>query len=230
MIFKKIISLFAASIEYQDYLLHGTITTINFALFVALISAAVQAWGILRQTKLLKTNKSAAALPLTFFAFQFFYFMAYLIYGLKIGSVSLVISNVVGVLFLPIIFTLIKFKRKENVSFKSELLVSPFLALIIPCVVFIKKEWSLIAVLILATIVFTHLVVEIIRKREIRNIEPRFIISFILCSLVWLWYGIEVSDFGLIASSATTISVGIAFLIFYFFVRRSFKKSPATID
>ncbi|MEI6529298.1 MAG: SemiSWEET family transporter [Candidatus Falkowbacteria bacterium] len=230
MIFKKIESLFTTSIEYQDYLLHGTITAINLALIVAIISASLQAWGIFRQNKLLKKNKSATALPLSFFAFQFFYFMAYLIYGLKIGSISLMISNVVGVLFLPIIITLVKFKQIENASFKNELLISPLLALIIPCVVFIRKEWSLIAVLILATIVFTHLVIEIIRKREIRNIEPRFIISFILCSLVWLWYGIEISDFGLITSSATTVSVGIAFSFFYLFMKRSFKKSPATIN
>lgn len=230
MIINNIISLFSETIEYRDFQVHGILTPIILALFIAVISAIIQAWGIIHQTKRIRRNKSTKSLPLTFFAFQFLYFMAYFIYGFKIQSSALIVSNSVGLLFIPIIVTIIKYKLIEGSSFKKEMLISPFLLMIVPCVIFIETQWSLIAVLALASIVFMQLVIEIIHNREIRNIEPKFILSIVLCSLVWLWYGIEVSDFGLITSSSATIVVGTIFGVFHIFATRTFKKNPATIN
>lgn len=230
MYINNIVSLFSETIEYRDFQLHGILTPIILALFVAIISAIIQAWGIIHQAKRIRRNRSIKSLPLTFFAFQFLYFMAYFIYGFKIQSSALIVSNSVGLLFLPIIITIVKYKLIEGSSFKREILISPFLLMIIPCVIFIETQWSLIAVLVIALIVFAQLVLEIIHNREIRNIEPKFIISIVLCSLVWLWYGIEASDFGLITSSSTTIAVGIIFGAFHIFAARTFKKNPATIN
>jgi len=225
MIFENFSELVKQTVEYQDYQLRG-ITAIGLILVIGTISSIIQGWGMIKQNSRIWKNKSGVAVPLTFFAFQFFYFMAYLIYGYSIRSGALMLNNLVGILYIPIIVGLIKFKLKEHTSFKRELFVSPFLILIIPCVLFIKSEWALIAILVLAAGVFTHLIVEILRRKELGNIEPKYIISIILGSLMWLWYGVEIDDFGIICSSCSTVIVGSLFAIFYYHSKRRFNKRP----
>jgi uncharacterized protein with PQ loop repeat len=72
--------------------------------------------------------------------------------------------------------------------------------------------------------VFLHLIFEIIKTKKLKNIEPKFIISVILGSIIWFWYGIAIDDFGLAISSASTIGGGIMFLIFYFVLK--YHKNP----
>ena len=228
MFVNNVINLLKETVEYQDFMANG-ITAMNLVIVIAAISGIIQGWGMIKQNNRIWNNKSGAALPLTFFAFQFFYFVAYFIYGFKIRSGALMINNLVGILFVPIIIGLIKFKLSEKGSFKKELIISPFLALIIPCVLFIKEQWSLIAILLLALAVFAHLIFEIIKKKELDNIEPKFIISILLGSSVWLWYGIGISDFGLIVSSGSTILAGTLFIGFYAITKRKFRKSPTSI-
>lgn len=225
MIFDNIVNFVKQTVEYQDYQVRG-ISAISLILIVGIISSVIQGWGMLKQNSRIWSNRSGVAIPLTFFAFQFFYFMAYLIYGYKIKSGALIVNNLVGILYLPIIIGLIKFKLREHKSFRRELYVSPFLALIIPCVIFIKSEWSLVAILVLAAGVFTHLIIEILRKRELSNIEPKYIVSVIIGSAMWLWYGFEIDDFGIMCSSGSTILAGSLFACFYVFSHRHFNKSP----
>ncbi|MFA5131648.1 MAG: SemiSWEET family transporter [Patescibacteria group bacterium] len=217
MVFKNLVNFFQGLIEYRDFIEHGHFTSVSIVVLIALLTAIIQAWGMLKQSKKIWQNQSGETLPLTFFAFQFFYFMSYLIYGIKIGSGSIILNNLVGFFFLPIIAGLIKFKLKENGSFRKELLFSPFFVLVIPCILFIKEEWSLLVVLVLALFVFTHLVRELFRTKKVRNIEPRFILSIIAGSSIWLFYGWKIGDFGIAISSGTTIIGG---MFFYYYYRR----------
>lgn len=225
MIFEKIAKFVLETVEYQDYQARG-LSAVSLILFVGVLSSLIQGWGMYKQNSRIWNNKSGRAIPLTFFTFQFFYCMAYLVYGYNIKSGALILNNLVGFLYLPIIAGLIKFKLREHNSFKRELLVSPLLALIVPCVLIIKNEWALICILVIATAVFTHLVIEILQKKELKNIEPKYIYSVILGSGMWLWYGIEINDFGIASSSGSTIIVASLFAWFYFFSKRVFKKSP----
>ena len=221
MSFNNLIDYLHSSIEYQDFLRHGHLTAISLMVFVASVSAVIQTWGMLTQNKRIWENRSGTTLPLTFFAFQFFYFMAYLIYGIKINSLSIILNNFVGVFFLPIIIGLIKFKLNENSSFRNELIVFPFLVLILPFVLIIKTKLSLIAILFLAIIVFTHLMSELFKTKMVKNIEPKFIFSMVIGSAIWLWYGFRICDFGLITSSGVTIAGASLFYLYF----RKFKKS-----
>jgi uncharacterized protein with PQ loop repeat len=215
MIFENILSFIKETLEYKNYMSQGGFTQINFVIIIALISAGIQSWGILRQNKRIWNNKSGVALPLSFFAFQLFYYTAYLIYGAKIKSGTLIITNFIGILFLPIIIGLIKFKLKEGYSFKKDLLVCPLLSLMIPCVLLVEKRWSLIAILFIAMAVFSNLIYEVVKARGVRNIEPKYIYSVLLGALIWLWYGWQINDLGLIISSAATMFATSLFLSLY---------------
>ncbi len=214
MIFKIFLNILSETVEYQDFLKHGP-SVINLVVLVAIISGLIQAWGMLKQNRKIWKNKSGAALPLTFFVFQFFYYLAYLIYGYKIRSGALMINNLVCILFIPIIVGIIKYKLQSNLSLKHDLRISPFLILVIPCVVLIKTQWSLIATLFIAAVVYAHLVFEISKQGALNHLEPRFIVSIILGAGIWLWYGIGIFDLGLIVSSGSTVLGGSLFMLFY---------------
>jgi uncharacterized protein with PQ loop repeat len=204
---------------------------VTATIIIAVVVAVIQGWGILKQNKKIWINQSGKSLPLTFFAFQFFYCLGYLLYGFRINSGALIISNLVGLLYIPIIIGLIKFKRRESGSFKEELRLSPIFILTVPLILFINKEWALIAILALAILVISKLIREFMRTKDTQNVSPKFIISFLVSSLIWLGYGYEINDFGLMISSSTTALGAILFLAMYLiFKYKIFNTKSPTND
>ena len=211
-------------IEYQDWENYHELDIVTGTIIIAFVVLLIQGWGIWKQNKKIWANQSGKSLPLTFFAFQFFYFLGYFLYGFRISSGALIVSNLVGLLYIPIIIGLIKFKRRENGSFKEEIRLSPIFILTVPLILFINKEWALIAILALAFLVMFKLVREFMRTKDTQNVSPKFIVSFLVSSLIWLGYGYGIRDFGLIVSSATTALAAILFLLLYIKYRVFNKK------
>lgn len=228
MIFKNFLQ---NLIEYQNYISHHELNIVTATIIIAIVVAAIQSWGILKQNKKIWKHESGKALPITFFVFQLFYCLGYLIYGFQIKSGALIISNFVGLLYIPIIFGLIKFKRRENGSFKEELLLSPLFMLTVPIILLIDKKWSLIAILGLAVFAISRFIKEFSRTKETKNVSPKFIISFLASSLIWLGYGYEINDFGLMISSSTTALGATLFLAMYLiFKYKIFNTKSPTND
>lgn len=207
-------------IEYQDYLAHQKITIISAAIIIAVITMIIQGWGILKQNNKIWQNKSANSLPLTFFVFQMLYCLSYLIYGIRIKSGALIISDLICFLYIPIIIGLIKFKRAGNGSFKEEIMLTPIFLLTIPVVLFVDKNWSLAAIFTLTIIVGYRIIIEFIRTKDTKDLSAKFVASFIISSLIWLAYAWAIKDIPLIISSCVSVSAGILFIII------KYKKSP----
>ncbi len=213
-------NLIKQTIEYQG---HGSTQTI-ITLIIVLIVTAFQAWALIRQNRRIRRNESGASLKLPFFSFQLFYYSGYFLYGFLIHSGALVINNVVGLLFIPVIISLIKYRIKENGSFRKEIIISPFLIITIPIILFVNKNWSLLAMLIVATFAIMPQVREIEKTKNVNNIEPWLIISFLANSVASLGYGIWINSLGLIISSSGTILVIAIFMALYYLVLN--KKNP----
>lgn len=219
MIFKKILE---NLIEYQNYLQYHQLNIVTGTFIIAIIATIIQGWGILKQNKKIWRNRSGTSLPISFFSFQFFYCLGYLIYGFQIHSGALIISDLVGLLYIPLIIGLIKFKRQENGSFKEEMILSPIFVLVIPCVLFVDQTWSLLIIFVFGALVSIKLIVGFIKTAETKNISPKYIMSFLISSVIWLWYGYEIDDLGLIISSAASVLAATLFLALYL----KYKKSP----
>ncbi len=213
MYIKNLLHFIKNTIEYLDYQEHGHWTVTTAIILIASLSAGIQIWGIQTQNKKIWKNKSGEALPLSFFLFQFIYFISYLIYGIKIKSGALIVSNLVFFMFIPVIVGLIKFMPSSRNKFKRELLIMPLLLLIIPCVLLIDAKWSLIVIFIIALLVYWNLLKELKQSLKINNIEPKFIYSVMLSSLVWFIYGIRINNFGIMISSGATVVSAIIILV-----------------
>jgi MtN3 and saliva related transmembrane protein len=228
VIFKKILE---SSIEYQNYIQYHELNIVTATLIIAILATFIQGWGILKQNKKIWKNRSGKALPISFFSFQFFYCLGYLIYGLEIHSVALIISDLVGLLYIPIIIGLIKFKRHENGSFKEEIILSPVFILIVPCILLVDKTWSLLIILALGVLVSVKLIRGFIKTGETKNISPKYIVSFLISSFIWLWYGYEIDDLGLIISStASVLAAGLFLLLYLRYKKRSTQQKSPTND
>ncbi len=215
MYLKNLISFALNSIEYLDYKEHGQFTLTSLVIVIAFLSAFIQAWGIRKQNNLIWKNKSGESLPISFFVFQFIYFLSYLIYGIKINSAALVINNLVFILFIPIIVGLIKFRFKNWNVTKNELALLPLILLIIPCVILINTQWSLLAILFIAMLIYWNLLKQMQKSFKLNNIEPKYIYSVALSSFVWLLYGWKIGDFGIITSNIVNITAVIFLLLVF---------------
>lgn len=213
-------------IEYQSFVHYGGLSLVSGAIFVALSSALIQGIGILNQNKIIWKNRSSKALPLAFFVFQFFYCLGYALYGFKIHSGALIISNLIALLYLPIIIGLIKYRDKGSLLIKTDLIYSGVFILIVPIILFVDKKWSLLIVLAFAVLVISRFAREFYIARDTSNISCRYIIMFLVVSLVWLSYGLLIRDFGLIVSCAITALAALIFLVFYMKLKsRNLKSS-----
>ncbi len=212
--------IFTQTVECQNW---GW-NTITISFLAAILITIIQGWGIWKQNKKIWKNQSGKSLSLIFFVFQFSYFTSYFVYGIDRDSLTIIVNNILGLLFIPIIIGLIRYKLKEKELSRRELIISSLLPLIIPGTLLIKdKDLFLIIILGIAAISVAPQVLELIKTKETKNIEPKFIIVFLISGTLWLIYGLAINSLALITSSIPTILLSLMFLILYFSFN---KKSP----
>lgn len=221
------------SIEFQH---SDGINPLTIGLFLSIIVVALQVWGLLSQNRKINKHKSEDLMPLYFFVCQFFYFGIYVVYGFDLRSLTIIISNLPGIIFLLIIYSLIKCKKRliKQTSngvirqkmvrrLKIDQLTSLSYSIILISLFILVKDRDLLIIIFLAAAIssITPLIYGIIKSKNTKGIGAKYIIAFMASSFIWLVYGLiikifwKIDDIGLIISSLIAFLATVVMLIIY---------------
>jgi len=192
----------------------------------------IQTWGLIAQNKKISRNGSEA-LSVLFFSGQFLYLFGYINYGLSEHNLTITISSLPGLFFLPIIYTLIC-KRLELIrttndsylkifllkNFKNDLVLSILFFIIIIPTIFIITDKNTLLIILLITVIISILpqIYRIIKYKTLKNIANKYLLAMIISSLLYLIYGISMevyfkNSWGLIVTATSSLIAMIIALI-----------------
>jgi|GEM_PF-1027852 len=227
MYFKNLLfQIVEASIEYQnrDNLLFICGLTIALLMFI------IQTWGLLAQNIKI-ARQGSEALSLIFFTGQFIYFFGYINYGLYSHNLTIAVSSLSGLIFIPIIFNIARDKIEQAIScqpekkylpprLKFDLIVSSILLVILIPAIYLVPDKNLLLMILLITVIASLYpqIYQIIKYKTVKNIAIKYLWALIISSLLYLIYGIMISvyiqkSWGIIVTSSTSL---IGLLVFYF--------------
>lgn len=192
------LELIYASAEYRDFGWNpATIGAIGITIFTLL-----ETWGLLKQNATIWSKRSAEALSLRWFAYMGSFFVATAPYAVHYGSVSMAFNAIVpGLLHIPILIGLVKFKRlglNETVQSLAFPLMIPLMLL---------TEHKEIVYLILSFGTLYSLGTQpwtMLKERSAGVVSMRMIAMYVASGVFWLIYGYS------IRAPALMISVPIA--------------------
>lgn len=226
-----ILNILKSTVEYQNkdniFFLIG--------LILAILMFMSQLWGLLSQNKKILQGDSQA-LSLVFFSGQFLYFLGYTYYGICQYNITIFISSLAGLIFLPIVFNLARKKIKqlkiistekskqtrltEMNGIKADLLFTGLLFLVLLPAYGIKNKNILLVILLIAVIIsIIPQVYHIFKYKTLKNISYKYILSLIISSLLYLSYGIMIeihigNSWGIIVTAvASLIGMSILYIL-----------------
>lgn len=176
---------------------------IIFSLFTMIFSI-FQGYGFLKQSQKIWKDKSVESLSTPFFFLFFFYFIAFIFYGLHQKSLAIVFN---GLLFLPcapILIGILKFKKLNVVDWLSLCLSIA----VVPIMILIKDKDVFISILmIVSLLVLLSQLLLIIKEKSSGSIEIKMMIVFFITAIFWLVYTLLIGNLVLQIFNACAILI-----------------------
>lgn len=171
-----------------------------------------QGYGFVKQGQKIWKNKSVKSLSTPFFFLFFFYFIAFLFYGLSKNSLSMVFNGLLFIVCIPIIVGIISFKR---LSFFE--VISLFLsALVVPVMILTKQKDIFLFILLVISLILLFLqLLTMIKEKSRGSVEIKFIIVFLITAVFWFIYSSLLSNWPLQIFNFVAAIVYIFIIYFY---------------
>lgn len=168
-------------IEVQNWGFNALI----FSSFITMLFTVFQGYGFLKQSQKIWKKESAESLSAPFFFLFFFYFIAFIFYGLSKNSLAMTFNGLLFLPCFPIVIGVIKFKKLNWIDVVSLILT----AAIIPIMIMVKeKDLFLFLLLMISIITLITQSIAMIKTKSRGSVEIKFIIIFFLTSAFWLIY------------------------------------------
>jgi len=194
----------------------NNIMTVSFVLTIIL--SIIQSYGISKQGKRISKHKSARAISVFFFAAQSIYSLGYVVYGISKNSLALIINGLLFIFFFRIVFQILALSFKKHNYFNTENIMTSLLLVLAPLLLLItNKDIMLLILFIISTISSVPQIYSLYKLKDYSDIEPKFLVSILVSSAIWLIYGITINGHALILSSIPTIISIIVFLAVYYY-------------
>lgn len=173
--------LFRNTLEYKDFGFNAlTVSAIGTILF-----SLLQGYGILGQSHKIWRAKSGEAISSTFFFYNFFYFLIFLIYGIDEKSVAMSFNGALCFLYIPILVGLRKFKGFT----KTEIISALLMFLIVPAMLFYQQKHQLLFLFsLVAIIAIVNQFKEIFRSGKFGILSIKYVWMFFVTSIFWCIY------------------------------------------
>lgn len=161
----------------------GFIGTVFFTL--------ITLWGTLKQNSAIWQKKSGVAVSVPLFIYLTAMFTNAFIYGLRLGSLALIINGLLAIAHLPILIGLWRFKGMTSGQMVFGLLLIMALGFMIfsPYKDIVYLTFSCGAVILLITQPW-----EIWQKKTAGVVEIRLLVIYLLSNTFWTIYGYAINN------------------------------------
>lgn len=184
---EAICAFLSQSVECQNWGLNTlTISALGTAVFTF-----VEGWGVVEQIRTIFLKKSGESVSVNFFVYVTVAFLVYLLYGIHIGSLSMVFNGILAILQLPILYGLWLFKgfTKDNwvmIGFGTLL-----------CVLFFATPYKtqIFALTSVGVVAFMGLVPYEIWKTGTRGAaDIKMILAYLTSTIFWVGFAYGTAD------------------------------------
>lgn len=160
--------------EFIIFLLKiSTIATIFFSL--------IKGFGITKQGIDIWKKKSGKNVSPTFFFYNFFYFLIFLMYGLEEKDLAISVNGCLCFLYLPILMGL----RKYRGFSKKEIYLIAIMGLIIPVSFIFSKSQTIFIFSAAAIVAIFSQIKEVWSLKNFGTFSVRYLQTFLVATLFW---------------------------------------------
>ncbi|PKM91493.1 hypothetical protein CVU82_02760 [Candidatus Falkowbacteria bacterium HGW-Falkowbacteria-1] len=168
--------------------------SLTISSLMTMVFTIFQAYGFTKQGQKIWRRRSAKSLSAPFFFLFFFYFIAFIFYGLSKNSLAMVFNGLLFIPCIPVVMGIIKFKGLSLLDFLSFI----FAAAIVPIMIVTNQKD--IFVFILLVISLTTLATQpltMIREGSRGSVEIKFVVVFLLTGVFWFVYALSINNWPL---------------------------------
>lgn len=163
---------------------------------MTVVFTIIQGYGFIKQGQKIWREKSAKAISPQFFFLFFFYFLAFIFYGISKLSLAMAFNGLLFLTCIPVVVGVIKFKKLKVldwISFFSFMLIVPAMILLD------NKDKDILtsSLLLVSLIVLLIQLFGIIKEKSTGSMEIKFIIIFFSTSVCWLVYSFLIGNWPL---------------------------------
>ncbi|MCX6797698.1 MAG: hypothetical protein NTX66_00550 [Candidatus Falkowbacteria bacterium] len=198
-----------STIEYKN--IGWNVITLSFLATIPLTMFQIRA--AIKQNRIIWKSKSSESWTLTLFAYLCFYFLSFIFYGLNLGSIAFFLSGLPGFFYIPIMIGVWKYKKRSSM----DCLASVSLSLIIPLMAFSNSKGLFMLIMFgVGAMAMITQAYKMIRNDNYKDVEPEFLISFLVSSVFWLIYSISTTAWAIVISSSLSLLFLSVMLVLYF--------------
>ena len=160
--------------EFIDFLINiSTLSTVVFSF--------IKGFGITKQGIDIWKKKSGENVSPTFFFYNFFYFLIFLMYGVEENDVAIIVNGSLVFLYLPILLGLKKYRGFS----KKEIGLIAIMGLIVPTSLVIDKDQAIIIFSLAAVIAIFSQAKEVWNTKSFGTFSVRYLQTFLVATIFW---------------------------------------------
>jgi len=164
---------------------------ITIGLFGTTIFTFIEYWGLVQQNRAIWLAKSGKSISVLWFCYSMAMFISMIIYGIEIKSIAFLINSILGIVHIPIIIGLWKYKgfSKMEKNFSILLIGCMGAMYILP-----HKDWFFLGLSFANIIVGIFQPWEIWKNKDAGVVEIKMLTAYTLGSSFWVIYAFAIND------------------------------------
>jgi uncharacterized protein with PQ loop repeat len=181
-------TLFGWTLEYQNWG-WNLLTVAAIATFVIIL---LQATALILQSRRIWKKENGDSVSVTWISLFGFTFLTFAIYGIYQQGLVMLVNGLLGLLHLPILIGLWKYKRIAL----SEHVVTVVCVFMIPAIVLLPQKAALLFVFMgVSNCSLLAQAIEIYRKEKVGAVDIRLIMTYLVGAGFWIVYSTAISDY-----------------------------------
>lgn len=186
-------------LEFRNLGLNAT--TVGF--LGTFVFTLVQGWGLIRQYGTIQKKRSGESIPLLLYSCFTGVYLAFAVYGWKIGSLAMIMNGLLGFLYAVVYVTAVRYPDSDGMKPWHFLFLGliPLLAL----TSFPKEVMG--TILLFATGLLFQAPIEILKNKSSGAVEPRYLVSFTASASFWVIYTFGIKDWTVFAVNAVAVAI-----------------------
>ncbi len=221
-----LISVLKSTIEYQEIVVKGFFSAKIFLALGTVFFTCLQGYGAWKQCRTIWQKRSGKGVSVMMILFSFYYFVAFIFYGLSNASVVMVFNGLLSLIFLPSVIGIWRFQGFKILEWTYSLVF----AATIPTMVLVNDKDSFL--LILLAIALGTMISQTVeaykawKKGDPGAIEPKFLAAFLFANIFWFFYALSIGNWVLkIFNSLSFTNLSIALIFWWLAKKKADRKT-----
>ena len=174
-------------VEFQNFDLNA----LTISAIATLFFTTIQAWGLLKQNKLIWREKSGEAVSITWFTCFGFMFAVIFIYGIEINAGALMYNGLLALFHIPVLIGLAKFK---GFTLKQRLIFAACVLAVLIMILFPIKDEIFLTFSFISVVSLVMQPLEMWRSKSAGVVEIKLIKIYTAATAFWVIYAYSVGN------------------------------------